>query len=125
MSEQGRSDLANAAIAGLREDLRLTGKQYSNLASMFLAGNIIFQMPGTLLMRIVRPQWQFGVAVVMVSLQTWSKQRTTKKNCQWGLFTILSVVTNSYSSLMALRFLVGIAEAFTNGAVFCMIFHRS
>ena len=119
MSKQGRSDLANAAIAGLRKDLRLTGKQYSNLASIFLAGNTIFQMPGTLLLRNTRPQWQFGVAVVLVSLQTRNERQTTDKVCQWGLFTLLSVVTNTYSSLMALRFLIGVAEAFTQGAVFC------
>ena len=84
MSEQGRSDLANAAIAGLREDLHLTGKQYSNLVSIFLAGNTIFQTPGTLLLRITRPQWQFGVAVVLVSLQSKSKHRSTDELVSGG-----------------------------------------
>ncbi|TVY81958.1 putative transporter [Lachnellula suecica] len=104
-SSLGRSDLANAKIAGLDEDLNLTAKDYSNAANMFLIGYIVFQLPGTLLVKKIGPPLQFGGAMFM-----------------WGLFTTVSMAMKARSQLMALRFLIGAAEAFVQGAVFYLSF---
>lgn len=64
---QGRSDIANAKIAGLDESFNLSPSDYSNLASLFLVGYTIFQLPGTLLMKFIGPPNQFGGAMVSVS----------------------------------------------------------
>ncbi len=45
--------MANAQTAGMGKELHLSAQEYSNLASMFLVGYIIFQLPGTLLVRKV------------------------------------------------------------------------
>lgn len=74
---QGRSDLANAKIAGLDEDLNLTAKDYSNAANMFLIGYIVFQLPGTLLVKKIGPPLQFGGAMFMVRLPNVYSPRIT------------------------------------------------
>lgn len=91
-----------AAIAGMIEDLQLTPQQFSNVVNLFLVGYIIAQLPGTLLLRIVGPPVQLGIACVM-----------------WGVFTMVQVKVNDYSSLMGLRFVIGLCEGFGQGAVFC------
>ncbi|KIH89331.1 hypothetical protein SPBR_07064 [Sporothrix brasiliensis 5110] len=104
-ASMGRSDLANAAVAGMPEELGLSAQAYSNAATMFLVSYIVFQLPGTLLVRAIGPPWQFFGAMVL-----------------WGLFTALSVVIHSAGALLALRFLIGVAEAFVQGAVFYLSF---
>ena len=65
---QGRSDLGNARIAGMEDELHLSAKDYSNAATTFLVGYILFQLPGTLLLKIIGPNWQFGGAMMTVRI---------------------------------------------------------
>ncbi|KAK7888347.1 hypothetical protein LTR67_008693 [Exophiala xenobiotica] len=105
LSSMARNDLGNAKVAGMTEDLNISPKQYSNLASIFLVGYIVFQIPGTVLVRMIGPPVQFSCAMMM-----------------WGVFTACHVVANTYGTLMGLRFLVGVAEAFLEGGVFYLSF---
>ncbi|KAJ9154872.1 Mfs transporter protein [Pleurostoma richardsiae] len=105
LAQMGRSDLGNAKIAGMEDDLSLSPKQYSDVASMFLVGYIIFQLPGTLLVRKIGPPLQFGLAMML-----------------WGAVTTLTVVVKSYGGLLATRIFVGCFEAFIQGAVFYLSF---
>ena len=57
-STQGRSDLANAEIAGLTRDWSISSQQYSNIAGMFYVGYLILQLPSTLLVRKLTPPVQ-------------------------------------------------------------------
>ena len=43
--EKGQSDLGNANVAGMSQDLHFTSKEYSNIASIFLVGYLLFQIP--------------------------------------------------------------------------------
>ncbi|CAK7207189.1 hypothetical protein SEUCBS139899_009997 [Sporothrix eucalyptigena] len=104
-ASMGRSDLANAKVAGMQLELGLSAQAYSNAATMFLISYIVFQLPGTLFVRLIGPPYQFFAAMVL-----------------WGLFTMLSVVIHTTSALLALRFLIGFAEAFVQGAVFYLSF---
>ncbi|KAL2071939.1 hypothetical protein VTL71DRAFT_11282 [Oculimacula yallundae] len=101
----GRSDLANASVAGMTEELELSPQDYSNAANMFLVGYIFFQLPGTLLVRKIGPPRQFAAAMVT-----------------WGVVTALTVKVQTSAQLLAMRFLVGMAEAFIQGAVFYLSF---
>ncbi|CAM1508887.1 Fc.00g026260.m01.CDS01 [Cosmosporella sp. VM-42] len=105
LAQMGRSDLGNAKIAGMDDDLYLTPKQYSNVASIFLVGYIIFQLPGTLLIRKMGPPLQFGLAMIF-----------------WGAVTALTVVVKSYGGLLATRIIIGCFEAFIQGTVFYLTF---
>lgn len=98
---QGRSDLGNARIAGLTEDLHLSNQQYSNVASVFYAGYLAFQLPSTLLIRKITPPVQFFLCAML-----------------WGLFTTCTVAVKSYGSLITLRILVGAAEALLQGGLY-------
>ncbi|KAF8850815.1 MFS general substrate transporter [Acephala macrosclerotiorum] len=96
-SSLGRSHLANAKIAGLDEDLKLTAKDYSNTANIFLVGYIVFQFPGTLLIKKIGPPLQFGGAMIM-----------------WGFFTTVSIATKTRN----LSFFYEYRVLATRGAIF-------
>lgn len=67
---QDRGDLANAAVAGMSENLHLTGKQLANCVSLFYVGYIVFQLPGDLFLRKVTPPIQLCLAMVSWGLVT-------------------------------------------------------
>ncbi|KAI0383994.1 putative pantothenate transporter [Hypomontagnella monticulosa] len=101
----GKSDLGNAKIAGLNEDLGLDASDYSNAATMFLVATIIFQLPGTLLIKKIHPNRQFSGAMIT-----------------WGFLTAMTVLATNSGALLALRFLIGAAESFVQGGIFYLSF---
>ncbi|KAL6890523.1 MFS general substrate transporter [Trichoderma evansii] len=100
-----RSDLANAQIAGLEDELQLSPKDYSNASSMFLVSYVLFQLPGTLLIKKIRAPAQFCGAMLT-----------------WGILTVLTILVKSSGQLIAMRFLIGAAEAFVQGGAFYLSF---
>lgn len=105
LAQMGRSDLGNAKVAGLDDDLSLTPDMYSNVASIFIAGYLVFQLPGTLLLRQIGPSFQFSGAMIL-----------------WGVITVCTVKATSYGQLMAIRFLIGVIEAFIQGSILYLSF---
>ncbi|KAL1610817.1 hypothetical protein SLS60_002488 [Paraconiothyrium brasiliense] len=105
LAQMAKSDLGNAQVAGLSEELNLSAKQYSDLAIMILVGYILFQIPGTMLIKKLGPSYQFGGAVIA-----------------WGVFTTCLVAAKTLGALMALRFLTGSAEAFIQGTLIYLSF---
>ena len=65
---QGRSDLANAKIAGMSQELNLSPRDYSNAATTFLISYLLFQLPGTLLVKKIGPPIQFSGAMILVCM---------------------------------------------------------
>ncbi|KAJ9617229.1 hypothetical protein H2200_000950 [Cladophialophora chaetospira] len=121
-AQMGRSDLGNAKIMGMDKELGLSPGQYSNAASIFQVGYLLFQLPATLLVRKTGPPYQFGGAMF-----------------GWGLVTICTVAIHSYGSLMVIRVFIGtihklgrpktetlmtsqVCEAFVQGSVFYLSF---
>ncbi|CAK7224561.1 hypothetical protein SCUCBS95973_005558 [Sporothrix curviconia] len=72
---------------------------------MFLVSYIVFQLPGTLFIRNIGAPWQFFGAMIL-----------------WGLFTAVSVAIHTSAALLAMRFMIGVAEAFVQGTVFYLSF---
>ncbi|KAI1101042.1 putative pantothenate transporter [Jackrogersella minutella] len=101
----GKSDLSNAKIAGLTEELGLSAGDYSNAATIFLVATIIFQLPGTLLIKKIHPNRQFSGAMIT-----------------WGFLTTMTVLAKNGGQLLAIRFLIGGAEAFVQGGIFYLSF---
>ncbi|KAI0837111.1 putative pantothenate transporter [Hypoxylon sp. FL0890] len=101
----GKSDLGNAKIAGLTEELGLSPGDYSNAATVFLVAAVIFQLPGTLLIKKIHPNRQFAGAMLT-----------------WGFLTAMTVLAKNGGQLLAIRFLIGGAEAFVQGGVFYLSF---
>ncbi|PTB34781.1 hypothetical protein M441DRAFT_455889 [Trichoderma asperellum CBS 433.97] len=100
-----RSDLANAQVAGLEDDLHLSPKDYSNASSIFLVSYVLFQLPGTLLIKKIGAPVQFSGAMLT-----------------WGVLTVLTMLVKSSGQLIAMRFLIGAAEAFVQGGAFYLSF---
>jgi hypothetical protein len=64
MSYKAKSDLGNAEVAGMSEEMGLDAKEYSDLAIMVLVGYILFQIPGTMLIKKLGPSYQVSCSCV-------------------------------------------------------------
>jgi MFS family permease len=88
-----RSNIGNAKIAGLMDDLRLSSSQYEWLLTAFYITYILFEWM-TLMYRIVPPHIYISLCV-----------------CGWGLVASFQSLATSFSTLVVLRAFLGITEA--------------
>lgn len=89
-----RSNIGNAAVAGLTEDLGLSGSQFSTAVSVFFATYVFFETPVVLFMKRVKPHR--AIACMCFG---------------WSAVTIGSAFVNNFRELIAVRLLLGLAEA--------------
>ncbi|MCJ1310089.1 hypothetical protein MMC25_003750 [Agyrium rufum] len=100
-----RSNIGNARIAGLIEDLKLSSSQYEWLLTSFYCAYIAFQWM-TLLYQIVPAHIYMSLCVA-----------------SWSVIACLQSFSNSFFSMLLLRFLLGVGEAaFSPGLPFLMSF---
>lgn len=88
-----RSNIGNAKLAGLMEDLNLTQSQFSTASSVLYATYISIQIPGVLLFRMFK-----------------ANRYLSSMMSAWALVTIFSIFVNSYGSLIGTRLLIGLFE---------------
>ncbi|CDK24072.1 unnamed protein product [Kuraishia capsulata CBS 1993] len=88
-----RSNIGNAKIAGMYEQLDLTPNQYSAAVSVFYATYITAELPSVLLVKRVGPRLHLTVLVVC-----------------WSLVTIFTAFIRDYWSLILTRLLLGLFE---------------
>lgn len=88
-----RSNIGNAKLAGLMEDIGLTQSQFSTASAVLYSTYISIQIPGVLLFRMFKANYYLAC---MMSA--------------WALVTIFSVFVNSYGSLVTTRVLIGLFE---------------
>ncbi|PLN77230.1 MFS general substrate transporter [Aspergillus taichungensis] len=88
-----RSNIGNAKIAGMREDLQLDSQRYSWLLTIFYIAYTVFEFAA--LMWKVMPPHQWAAITVMA----------------WGIVATCQAAAFNWESMMALRFLLGMAEA--------------
>ena len=99
------SDIGNAKIAGLSEDLQLSTSQYEWLLTAFYITYILFEWM-TILYRVVPPHIYIALCVT-----------------SWGLVASLQSVADSFTSMLVLRALLGVGEAaFGPGVPFYLSF---
>lgn len=91
-----RSNLGNARIAGLEPDLGMNPESYDfNLVlSIFYISYAVFEVPSTLLCKIVGPGWYLPIATIL-----------------FGIATICTAWVQTKNQLIAVRFILGIFEA--------------
>ncbi|KAL4903571.1 hypothetical protein BDW74DRAFT_185971 [Aspergillus multicolor] len=94
MSYLDRSNMGNAAIIGLKEDLHLTSTQYNLCNSIFFIPYALFEIPSNLVLKFLRPSVFIGLMVVA-----------------WGVVSTLQGIVQGFSGLMAARFFLAICEA--------------
>ncbi|KAJ8103704.1 hypothetical protein POJ06DRAFT_264536 [Lipomyces tetrasporus] len=78
-ASMGRSDLANAQVAGLSDELELSPRDYSNAATVLLVAYVVFQLPGTLLLKQIGPARQFAGAMIAWGAVTASTVATQQR----------------------------------------------
>ncbi|KAM5356604.1 hypothetical protein ACJ41O_003250 [Fusarium nematophilum] len=86
--------LSSAAVFGLREDNNLQGQQYSWVGSIFYLGYLM---------------WTYPTTVLVARLPT--GKYLTANALFWGSVVALTAACHSFGGLLAVRFLLGVAEA--------------
>ncbi|KAJ5764585.1 MFS allantoate transporter [Penicillium manginii] len=89
-----KSALASTAIMGLREDLNLTGEEYSWSSGIYYFGYLVASYPAGVLM----VRWRVGKFI-------------TASILAWGAILMLTATCHNSSGLLATRFFLGVAEA--------------
>ncbi|KAJ7586368.1 MFS general substrate transporter [Mycena floridula] len=89
-----RGNIGNAKIAGLTDQLKLTGNKYNVALTMYFIGYCIFECPANLVLKRFRPRrWLPGITVV------------------WGIIMTLMGLVKTYPQLVGVRTCLGVAEA--------------
>lgn len=99
-----RSNIGNAKIAGLTDDLKLSDSQYEWLLTAFYIMYILFEWM-TIMYQLVPPHIYISICV-----------------CAWGVLASLQSLATSYAYLLVLRALLGIGEAAFVGIPFYLTF---
>ncbi|KAF5006948.1 hypothetical protein FDECE_6706 [Fusarium decemcellulare] len=86
--------LSSAAVFGLRDDNHLEGQQYSWVSSIFYFGYLI---------------WEYPTTILIARLPT--AKYLTVNTFFWGAVVALTAACRNFGGLMAVRFLLGVAEA--------------
>ncbi|PYH93374.1 allantoate permease [Aspergillus ellipticus CBS 707.79] len=88
------SNISNAYLSGMEEDLNMYGNQLVTSTSIYTVGYVIGQIPSNLLLTRISPRW------VIPSLEV-----------GWGIATICTASVKDYRALYAIRFFVGLFES--------------
>ncbi|GAB1318390.1 Pantothenate transporter liz1 [Madurella fahalii] len=91
-----RTNLANAYVSGMKEDLNFQGDQLNQINTCFTVGYVLGQIPSNLSLHYVKPRYFFPSMMVA-----------------WAGLTMVTASTHSPQAIMAIRFFQGIAEATT------------
>ncbi|EUC42069.1 hypothetical protein COCMIDRAFT_104518 [Bipolaris oryzae ATCC 44560] len=100
-----RSNVGNAAIAGMNEDLNLTGNRLNVAVTLFYVTYIAFELPSSLLLKRLRPSRLIPFFII-----------------SWSAVIIGAAFVQSYASLIATRLLLG---AFESGLFPCLTLYLS
>jgi MFS family permease len=99
-----RNALANARIQGIEDSLHLNGSQFNTAIAVFFIGYIGLQVPSNLILTRVRPSIYLPGCMIA-----------------WGILSASTAFVSGFSSLVLIRFLLGIVEApFFPGALFLL-----
>ncbi|CDS07080.1 hypothetical protein LRAMOSA09603 [Lichtheimia ramosa] len=89
-----RSNIANAKLGGLEEDLGLTPVQYRWCLSIIYVGIILFEIPSTIILR----KWKASIWISMMAIA-------------WGGVTMCMAATTNFAGLFVCRLFMGFFEA--------------
>ncbi|KAL1956421.1 hypothetical protein VTO42DRAFT_7307 [Malbranchea cinnamomea] len=91
-----RSNLANAYVSGMREDLGFKGNQFNQINTIFTVGYILGQVPSNLALYYIKPRYFFPGMMLC-----------------FGALTMITASVKNPQSIMAIRFFLGLAESST------------
>ena len=88
------SNITNAFVSGMKEDLNLYGNQYNYIVVAWTVGYIV-------------GQWPSNIILTRVPAHIW----IPFQEVGWTVFTFALAGAKSYEALLGLRFMVGLFEA--------------
>lgn len=89
-----RTNIGNARLAGFEKDLNLLGYDYNLVLSIFYVSYVLFEVPATLLCKIMGPAWFLPLTTVL-----------------FGILSVATAFVRTRAEACAVRFLLGIFEA--------------
>ncbi|KAK5200713.1 hypothetical protein LTR16_005158 [Cryomyces antarcticus] len=89
-----RTNIGNAKIQGLVEDLHMKGQDYNIALFIFFIPYILFEVPSNIIIKKVAPSTWLSLIMTL-----------------WGIATVGQGLVKNFGSLVACRFLVGLFEA--------------
>ncbi|RFU28322.1 hypothetical protein B7463_g7990, partial [Scytalidium lignicola] len=89
-----RSNIGNAKIAGMSDDLNLYGMRYNTALTVFFVPYSLFEVPSNIVLKIIRPS-------IWISILCFA----------WGVVMTLMGIVSTYQGLVIARFFLGVAEA--------------
>ncbi|OJJ40087.1 hypothetical protein ASPWEDRAFT_166174 [Aspergillus wentii DTO 134E9] len=89
-----RGNIGNAKVAGMNEELGLTGAQYNLALTVFFFPYAVFEVPSNVVLKLMRPS--IWMCIMMVS---------------WGVVMTMQGIVKSYTGLLITRFFLGLAES--------------
>ncbi|KAL2259525.1 hypothetical protein VTK26DRAFT_6782 [Humicola hyalothermophila] len=89
-----RTNIGNARIAGIENDLNLKGNDYNALLSIFYISYVLFEIPSNILCKWLGPGW------VLPAL-----------SLGFGIASVAMAFVNNFSQAAGVRFLLGMFEA--------------
>ncbi|GAA6018312.1 hypothetical protein JCM10207_000800 [Rhodosporidiobolus poonsookiae] len=97
------TNITNAYVSGMREDIGITPKQYTMALTLFTVGTTIAMIPSNYIITIVPPRIFLPAAEFL-----------------WGILTLVMFKAKNHTTIWALRFLIGFLEgtAFV-GMIYC------
>jgi ACS family allantoate permease-like MFS transporter len=102
--------ISNAALYGMNKDLGISSHQFSWIGSIVAFGLLSMEWPVAFLIQRLPLSKLLPTAVVL-----------------WGLFTALIGAANNFSTIMALRFMLGMSEAaiFPSCQIYIVMMYKS
>ncbi|KAH7397446.1 major facilitator superfamily domain-containing protein [Pyrenochaeta sp. MPI-SDFR-AT-0127] len=94
LSYMDRTNIGNAKIAGMADDLKLSSNQYSIALVVFFVTYVAFEPPSNMLLVRLKPSIYLPVIMTI-----------------WGALTCVMAVIQDFKHLVALRILVGVFES--------------
>ncbi|KAL8952423.1 MAG: hypothetical protein Q9222_001658 [Ikaeria aurantiellina] len=88
-----RTNIANASVYGLQEELNLQNTQYNTALTIFFVPYIAFEIPSNILLKKLKPHLWLSMCMFL-----------------FGVVTICQGLVQNYSGLLATRFFLGVAE---------------
>ncbi|KAF2753133.1 MFS transporter [Pseudovirgaria hyperparasitica] len=99
-----RNAIAQARLNGLEDDLGMSGSQFNTTVSILFVGYVLTQVPSNMLITRIRPSIYMSAWMLI-----------------WAVVSGCTSLVQSYGSLVACRFLLGITEApFYPGATYVL-----
>lgn len=91
-----RSNLANAYVSGMQEDLNMVGDEYNIINTVFTVGYIVGMIPNNLILLKVQPRYWLSFCLL-----------------GWGLLTLALYKVTSYKQICVIRFFQALFESST------------